>query len=234
MRSPQWRRQPGGGLVEVDDRPVSGDRFPRSQIGVVSFCETPSTGQQVRWSAPIVGGAAVVRNAEFGANDGCGCGCPQCGVRKGAGRGVSQKLTSGRFSPRVSPGCKTLLSAFTKPRLPDGRSVGVHPLLAVSLVSAMRSLLGYGNSWVPANDGCGRGCPQCASPHDTGCLWVHTNCWCRSCCPQCATPQTCNTKRRHPPHKWLCGGCLLCEVVGSAVTYSPTPSRGQYHRRGRA
>ena len=27
---------------------------------------------------------------------------------------------------------------------------------------------------------------------------------------------------------------VLCEVVGSAVTYSPTPSRGQYHRRGRA
>ena len=140
MRSPQWRRQPGGGLVEVDDRPVSGDRFPRSQIGVVSFCETPSTGQQVRWSAPIVGGAAVVRNAEFGANDGCGCGCPQCGVRKGAGRGVSQKLTSGRFSPRVSPGCKTLLSAFAKPRLPDGRSVGVHPLLAAPPLSAMRRL----------------------------------------------------------------------------------------------
>ena len=29
-------------------------------------------------------------------------------------------------------------------------------------------------------------------------------------------------------------GCLMCEVVGSAVTYSPTPSREQYHRRGRA
>ena len=27
---------------------------------------------------------------------------------------------------------------------------------------------------------------------------------------------------------------VLCEVVGSAVTYSPTPSREQYHRRGRA
>ena len=31
-----------------------------------------------------------------------------------------------------------------------------------------------------------------------------------------------------------CAAGVVCEVVGSAVTYSPTPSRGQYHRRGRA
>ena len=42
-------------------------------------------------------------------------------------------------------------------------------------------------------------------------------------------------EKRHPPHNdrvvWR---VPVCEVVGSAVTYSPTPSREQYHRRGRA
>ena len=40
--------------------------------------------------------------------------------------------------------------------------------------------------------------------------------------------------RKGTRHTNGCVAGAVCEVVGSAVTYSPTPSRGQYHRRGRA
>ena len=41
-------------------------------------------------------------------------------------------------------------------------------------------------------------------------------------------------KAKAPAAQRVCVAGAVCEVVGSAVTYSPTPSRGQYHRRGRA
>ena len=96
----------------------------------------------IRGFGPIVGGAVVVRNAELAGpknacirgrgirtSDGCRCGCPQCGCqqRPPPAAVFSQKLTSGRFSPAVSPGRKTLLSGFTSPQHPASRFVGAHP-----------------------------------------------------------------------------------------------------------
>ena len=86
MRKSALAPAAGGGLVEVDDRPVFTLCFARSQNAVVSFCETPPTGRQVRWCPPIVGGAAVVRNAEFGANDG-----GQCVVRNVVSAGMFRR-----------------------------------------------------------------------------------------------------------------------------------------------
>ena len=37
------------------------------------------------------------------------------------------EVDDGRYPATVSPGRKSVLSAFAKPHLPDGRSVGVHP-----------------------------------------------------------------------------------------------------------
>ena len=45
----------------------------------------------------------------------------------------------------------------------------------------------------------------------------------------------CGYEKRAPAaQRSCCVAGAWCEVVGSAVTYSPTPSREQYHRRGRA
>ena len=54
----------GAAFVSVDDPPVFDRCLPRWEIAGVNFYETAS--YMVRGSAPIVGAAVVVRNAECG------------------------------------------------------------------------------------------------------------------------------------------------------------------------
>ena len=107
----------------------------------------------IRGRASIMGEGGVVRIAEVRTSPviggrppitGLGSGCPQCGVRKVSPAGlVSQKLTTGRLSVAVSPGRKTVLSAFTRPPAADLHQGDV--------------------LWVRTNNGCGWCCPQCVS-----------------------------------------------------------------------
>ena len=137
-------------------------------------------------------------------------GCPQRGVRK-------------RERPTRRPcGAPVVHESTTPPRLPR------------SVLSRLGCCVDSYNPWVGTNHGC---IPWLSAMRS----------WCWWCCPQCG--QLCRPPHQPAPAKGravqkskgtrrtnngVCVAGAVCEVVGSAVTYSPTPSRGQYHRRGRA
>ena len=188
--------------------------MPRWEIASVNFYETAS--YIVRGRAPIVGAGAVVRNAEFGgaglswvsANDGCRRGCPQCGV--GPGPRFSWVRCWSSSGGRVRRCTRAYSTSGTRlsPRSRHRRCCWPRNLCGPSLTGRVPpGDFAPGISWVSANDGCRRGCPQsgvrpghgigwCAPIMGAGVVvrnaelhpglsWVSANSWCIWCCPQC-------------------------------------------------
>ena len=128
---------------------------------------------------------------------------------------------------------------------PPGSLVGSYPLLVSSVLSAMRKSAsvrgrrgGHAGHRLCTNR---RRC--CVSPGrfcvGGGVVLIRTIRGCTPIVGGGGVVRNADTRKHATPkegtrHTTVCVAGAVCEVVGSAVTYSPTPSRGQYHRRGRA
>ena len=119
----------------------------RISPGRYSGEETVSSIRTIRGWTPMMGDAVVVRNAESA-------------TRQSTGRWSRRTRRAAGFRslfPQVAKRCCQLL----RDPPPPGLLIGSYLLLVSSLLSAMQSLGVCGYSWGPANDGCGRGSPQC-------------------------------------------------------------------------
>ena len=181
----------------------------------------------------------------------CGPACPQCGSPRGPPAGVvSQKLNSGMFWPCVSLGREITLAAITRPLPPHHLFRWCAPIVGGVVVvrnaesgpaPGFRGRVGGRVAEVESNgvSGCTRrpvldfrpigGVSVAALATPATSMWPLF--------AGRAPPGACLGARHMKKGTRHTNGCVAgawCEVVGSAVTYSPTPSREQYHRRGRA